>query len=247
MFQVTTHGFVSVGIFLIIALFGGLEDAYAQCGTCITGQYKYCDGDCPKEHTQQGECTTRYDPLCNPQKWCCCSNDYRPDDVGGETTPGGPPGSIGPCPVPDGPVPDEDKPLPWAVSAAVKKTPDPTFTDNVLRLVRDNVLRKNERGQKYVELVYKFSGDVDQISSTNPSLVTETTALLNENLSLLLKLANGQKITISKSKIDQALALLEKYSNAAGKNVGLRRAITNATSGLKDKQFLMKLGIQVKN
>lgn len=239
MFQVTTHGFVSVGIFLTLASLGGLEDAYAGCGDCLEGrQYKYLESACPPEHTDQGECTTRDVPNCSPQQWCCCDNNYIIDEDEDDVDEEEPPESD-----------SEDKPKdsPWAVSAAVKKTPDPTFTDNVLRLVRDNVLRKNERGKRYVELVYKFSGDVDQILSTNPSLVTETTALLNENLPLLLKLANGQEITISRSKIDQALALLEKYSNAAGKNVELRRAITNATSGLKDKQFLMKLGIQVKN
>ncbi len=64
---------------------------------------------------------------------------------------------------------------------------------------------------------------------------------------MVYKFSKGEEITVTNSKIDQALALLENYSNAAGKNAELRRAITNAVSGLKNKKFLRKLGIQVKN
>jgi hypothetical protein len=247
MLRVTLHRLVPAGLFLIVALAVGPENVFAQCGQCITGQYRYCDGDCPPEHTDQGECTTRYDATCSPEKWCCCSNSYVPGNAGGETTPGGPPTSIGECPTPSGGGGKDDSKEPswWAASAAVAKTPDPTFTDNVLRLVRDNVLRKSARGKGYIDAVYKHSGDVERILTANPALVKETTARLNENLTLLLKLANDREITVEKKKVDQALALLRKYSNAAGKNAGLKKAIDDAASGLRDRKFLMELGIRV--
>ena len=234
----------SIAVLLLTALAPiAWNNALAQVGTCPEGQYKYCDGDCPPEHTDQGECTTRIEQT-PPARWCCCYNSYSPDDVGDQTTPGGPPTSIGDCPPPDdGTKPPESKP--WAASAAIAKTADPKFTDNVLRLVRDNVLRRNERGQRYVKLVYRFSDDVEQILATNPSLVSRTTDLLTENLKLLMRLANGETITIGSRKTKLALALLDDYSPGAGENADLKRAIEKAREGLQDRTYLMSLGIRV--
>jgi hypothetical protein len=233
MLRVTRIGIRFVGIFPIFVLLGGMGNAHAQEQFCIQGQYKYSDAKCPEGCTDQGECTTRTDGLPNPKFWCCCPTGFPPSGgCGGSTINTG------------GSKPTTS---PWAASVAIQQTSNPTLTDEVLRLVRDNVLQRNQRGKRYVDLVYKFSGDVDQILSTNSKLVTDTTTFLNENLPLFIKLANVQKVTVSNKKIEQVLALLKRYSDAASGNLELRRAIANAQSDLKNKQFLAQLGVRVVN
>lgn len=232
------------GVFFALAMLSGWNAAWAQPGTCPAGQYKYCDGDCPPEHTGQGECTTRLEQVGGTTvRWCCCYNDYRPEDAGGETTEGGPPTSIGECPVDDGAKPPEPS---WAATAAVKRTANPGFTDAVLYLVRDNVLKRNPKAKTHVDAVYRFSREVDQLLAKNPKLAAETATLLGQNLSLLLQLANTQTLAIAPSKVEQAVGLLEKYSKAAGASAELKQAIARAQADLKNNDFLQQLGILVR-
>lgn len=245
------RGLRAAGLGLVLAgiVLGGVWLAAPRAlasGECIEGMYKYCDGDCPPEHTQQGECTTRLEQVGGTEvRWCCCDNDYRPEDAGGETTIGGPPTSIGQCPGSG----EEDKPKtdPWAAEQAVRRTPDPGFTDSVLDLVRDNILKRNPKGKTYVDAVYRFAGPVDQILAKNPRLTADTASLMSENLTLLLRLANDLRVTVNSRKVDQAVGLLERYSKAAGDNAELKQAIARAQRDLKDRAFLQQLGITVKD
>lgn len=242
--RVAGLGLALAGLVIAAAWLAATQDALAA-GECIEGMYKYCDGECPPEHTQQGECTTRLEQVGGTEtRWCCCDNDYRPEDAGGETTIGGPPTSIGQCPSSDEEKPPEST---WAATAAIRQTANPRFTDSVLYLVRDNILERNPKGKAHVEAVYRFAGPVDQILKENPKLAADTAALLTENLVVLLRLANDLRVTVSGRKIEQAVGLLERYSKAAGDNAELKQAIARAQRELKDRAFLQQLGIAVKD
>ena len=226
---------------LLIFALSGVNPLPAEAAPPCTnpdGWYLYCDGDCPSDLTQQGECTTR---LEGGLKYCCCPDGFTPEDAGDETTPGGPPTDIGECP-------DEDKPpesSPWAASSAVMQTSDPGAMDTALYAVRDNVLVKNQRGKEYVKQLYRFSDDVDQLLADNPTLRKETTRLLEDNYQLLFKLGAGSDINVPAAKVTQASMLLKKYAKAAGGNKELKRAISRAIEGLGDRQYLQELGIRV--
>lgn len=247
MFRSTFQRLIPILVFSALGLLGGAEETYAQCGSCVSGMYIYCNGDCPSQYTGQGECTTRYDATCQPEKWCCCDNSFVLEDAPNTTTTTGGYGPVvGDCPRSiDTDEDEKDQTNPWAATAAIQQTSNPSFTDNVLRLVRDNVLNKSARGKGYIDAVYKYSDDVEKLLAANPRLVKETAAMMSENLPLLLQLGNGKTISVEKSKVQQALVLLEKYADAASKNPGLKQALADAMRGLKDRQLLTEMGIRV--
>lgn len=243
----------TAGMVAIWAALGAPQGAEAAVGDCLDNQWRMCWGDCPEEHTDQGECTTRIEQT-PPNRWCCCSDYYDPFGSG-ETTPAPPPDSdrdcadVGPAQEPGDDTTTEDDvkdpPPPWAISAAVAKTANPKRTDAALGGVRDNILVKNERTKKYVELVAKFSDEIDQILENNPRLVERTASMLQENLPLVMQLAKGQEITVEREKIRQASALLDRYAAADGASKELKRAIANVQEDLKNRRLLQELGVRV--
>lgn len=227
---------------LLILFCAAPGTVYAAVGDCQTGHYHYCDGQCPPEHTQQGECTTRLEQVGGTtQYWCCCANDYQPDNVGDNTTPGGPPGSIGACP--EGGKNGNGF---WPGSQPVKATEKPKLTDTILRDVRDNVLLKNARGQRYVALFGEVAEDVEKIQSGNPALVKESAAFLDDVRPALRRLGQGQEVVINRATLNRAIELLDKYEAAGKGHEELVTAIQKTRQGLADDKFLAALGIRVK-
>lgn len=241
----TLNKLLPVLAFSILGMIVSADEASAQCGSCVSGMYLYCNGDCPSDATGQGECTTRYDANCAEEKWCCCDNSFVGPNPPNTTTTDGYGPIVYDCPDVIDAGGDEKDPDGWAATAAIKKTSNPTYTDDVLRLVRDNVLQRSDRGKGYIDAVYKYSDDVDKILAKNPRLVVATAAMMSENLPILVKLGKGEKVSVEKGKVKEAVALLERYRDAAGENPGLQKALAEAMSGLKDREFLGELGIRV--
>lgn len=245
---------ILVSIISGIALLS-LDNPAMAAGECLDTQYRLCNGECPAGTTDQGECTTRLEQVGGSEtRWCCCENSFNP--FGDSTTPADPTDSNQECSaielpgtttVENGCDPSkEDCPgPPWAASAAVNKTVDPTKTDNVLSAVRDNVLRKNDATRKYVRIVYRLADEIDAVYERNPTLVQDTARMLNENLPILVRLGRGEQVSVSGQTMRQVQSMLDRFAAAEGISEELKRAIASAQEDLRDRRLMRQLGVRV--
>lgn len=99
--------------------------------------------------------------------------------------------------------------------------------------VRDNVLVKNQRTKKYVKLIYTHAKEIERILMNNPKLVMQSAAMLDNNLQLLTRIGNGERVTVKSEKIERVSALLDEFAKSPKASDELKRAIAHVKEDLE--------------
>jgi C1A family cysteine protease len=112
---------------------------------------------------------------------------------------------------------------------------------SLLRRYRDEVLVPLPAGKKYVELLYKHSGEVAAIFMENPSLMADAGKLISGLLPEIRDSLEGKEMKLSKKEIANIESLLNRFE--AGVSPGLKLAIRKVRMDLRKGKIFKQLGI----
>ncbi|MCK5513940.1 MAG: hypothetical protein KAJ00_05540 [Deltaproteobacteria bacterium] len=105
-----------------------------------------------------------------------------------------------------------------------------------LRDFRDEVLLSNQKGKKYVELLYAHSVEIALLLLESPGLCSQTTEVMAKLQPGAKSLLDGKEMTISQELMDEIELLLEEFEAKA--SPGLRTAIRRVKQEIKKGDIL---------
>jgi hypothetical protein len=111
-----------------------------------------------------------------------------------------------------------------------------------LRDFRDEVLLSNQRGKKYVELLYAHSVEIALLLLESPGLSSQTAEVMAKLQPGLKSLVEGEGMTVSHELMDEIELLLEEFEAKA--SPGLRTAIERVKREIKKGDVFKQLGIK---
>ncbi len=112
---------------------------------------------------------------------------------------------------------------------------------SLLRRYREEVLVPHPAGKKYVELLYKHSGEIARTFMENPSLMAGAGRLINGLLPAIRDSLEGTEMMLSKKKIDSIESLLNRFEAEA--SPGLKLTIRKVRMDLRKGKMFKQLGI----
>ena len=114
---------------------------------------------------------------------------------------------------------------------------------SILRLFRDDVLSKTDRGQQYVELYYTYGQEISQLLDSDKGLKMQAASVLMEALPLFNRLLAGS----TNVELPEHLARAAKdVADGIGARAGadLRIALDSVIADLHDAAALKQLGLK---
>ncbi|MCK5187548.1 MAG: hypothetical protein KAR43_10505, partial [Deltaproteobacteria bacterium] len=110
-----------------------------------------------------------------------------------------------------------------------------------LRDFRDEVLLSNQKGKKYVELLYAHSVEIALLLLESPGLCSQTTEVMAKLQPGAKSLLDGKEMTISQELMDEIELLLEEFEAKA--SPGLRTTIERVKREIKQGDAFKQFGI----
>ena len=111
-----------------------------------------------------------------------------------------------------------------------------------LRDFRDEVLLSNQKGKKYVELLYAHSVEIALLLLESHDLSSQAAEVISKLQPGAKSLLDGKEMTISQGLMDEIELLLEEFEAKA--SPGLRTAIRRVKQEIKKGDILKQLGIK---
>ena len=109
---------------------------------------------------------------------------------------------------------------------------DEPHTLDALRVMRDTVLGRDLKGDKYIELYYLYSSEMFEIYSAYPEIREKTNEVLKNLLPRILLISRGEKRRLGSSMNGAVVSLLEAYVKVA--SPGLRLAARKIKEELRN-------------
>ena len=107
---------------------------------------------------------------------------------------------------------EEEEPSPCPATLALKGEKESL---NLLRRFRDEVLAKDEQGEKYIQLFYHHAPEVSLLLIKNPELRAKMAQLLRELLPEIKALLEGEEVIFTNEIIEEIESLLDQFATQA--------------------------------
>jgi hypothetical protein len=114
---------------------------------------------------------------------------------------------------------------------------------SVSRGLRDDVLSRTSRGQRYTEAYYRFSSEAVQILTFNPMLVLRSREVIERYKPVIQSMVNGEGVRLTDGDLDEIEGLLDSFS--AKGSADLQEAIRGVCKDIRDPQIHKEFGITV--
>ena len=191
--------------------------ALAQVGDCVEGMYNVYDRACEPAELESDMCTTRRE--FTPEAfWCCCDDEYP---------------LSGCARLFDG------------IFGTARSTASNAMT--ISGGVRDNLLDKSALGKEYIKIYYANVDNATRLLMKHPKLAVQTAAVFRSNMGLLIDLSEGRSATLAQKEKRQVLKLLKAYSEVAGGDSEIGRAVERVHRDLESGKSLAEFGIKLGN
>jgi hypothetical protein len=109
---------------------------------------------------------------------------------------------------------------------------------------RDHVLAQTERGREYIRVYYEHTAEVVKILLTHPSLLAESTRLLDNVVPALNAAIAGRDATVSQEDFRAIDAMVAKVAQLTSK-ADLRRSLNLFRIDMRNPEVQSVLGIGV--
>ena len=109
-----------------------------------------------------------------------------------------------------------------------------TTSLNILRSFRDEVLESTAGGNRYIELYYQYSSELNRIIKQDASLKKQVQGCVARLLPLIKKMIQGEPLSLTSGEKTRVTDCLEKISNKAGTGLKLEieKLMENIEQGL---------------
>ena len=114
---------------------------------------------------------------------------------------------------------------------------------SILRQFRDDVLADSEMGRDYVFMLYNNSLEILLLLLQDPSLIQETTGVIDELLPGITTRMNGNEMILSKKQLADMGLLLSRFESKASPE--LKAAIRKVGKDMRERRAFEQLRIQM--
>jgi hypothetical protein len=128
-------------------------------------------------------------------------------------------------------------------TTAVEGTATAESTLNTLHVLRDNVLARNRRGRRYIQLYYQNAEEANSILLTDFGLLLRTQELLDRFMPAIHSVAAERAVTLRQADIEEIDQFLADIS--VGSSRRMQSAIGEIRRDLQNSATLAQFGVRV--